>query len=285
MQFHQKPNTFVSHVELKVSNIAESIAFYKQIVGFQILEQTENNVRFTTDGKSSILSLKQLEKVEPKQQKTTGLYHFAILLPERKDLANFVFHLAKNKIPVGSSNHLVSEAFYFNDPDGNGIEVYADKDPSTWTWRNNHVVMAVDPIDIEGLLAEGENGAWTLLPTNTVMGHIHLHVAELGETKRFYEEGLGFQTVSQFGNQALFISTGKYHHHIGLNTWNGVGAPPELPFNPGLESYTLSYPNKESLEQVVNNVRQIGAKVERDNDNYVTYDPSQNKIVLSYEAY
>src|SRR5699024_3457414 len=148
-----------------------------------------------------------------------------ILLPTRKDLADFVFHTINIGLPIGSSDHLVSEALYFNDPDGNGIEVYRVRDPSEWNWVNGEVKMAVDPRDFEDFVKEGQQNAGDGLPDATLMGYIHLHVADMAQTKTFYEKGLGFETVCRFGDQALFISTGKYHHHIGLNTWNGVGAP------------------------------------------------------------
>ncbi|WP_058306175.1 VOC family protein [Gracilibacillus massiliensis] len=281
MKFHQKPNTYVSHVKINVQDLNRSIQFYQQIVGFDILEKTDSQAILTADGRTSILSLQQPKNAEPKQARTTGLYHFAILLPNRSDLANFVFHCIKNNVRLGSSDHLVSEALYFNDPDGNGIEVYIDKDPNTWTWQNDQVVMAVDPLDFEDLLKEGQQGAWQGLPAQTVMGHIHLHVAAIAKTKFFYEEGLGFETVCQFGDQALFISTGKYHHHIGLNTWNGVGAPSPSENSAGLVSFTLTYPSKEVLNNTLSNLTAIGVHVEQQQKQATIKDPSGNKIVLS----
>ncbi len=136
-----------------------SIQFYQQIVGFDILEKTDSQAFLTADGKTSILSLEQPEGAKPKQPRTTGLYHFAILLPNRSDLANFVFHCREHNLMLGSSDHLVSEALYFNDPDGNGIEVYIDKDPNTWKWQNGQVAMAVDPLDFDNLLKEGQKVA------------------------------------------------------------------------------------------------------------------------------
>ncbi|UOQ48982.1 VOC family protein [Gracilibacillus caseinilyticus] len=281
MNFHQKPITFVSNITIKVENIDRSIAFYKNIVGFNVLKRTETSAELTADGITGILTVEQPEAVLPKQGRTTGLYHFAILLPSRKDLANFVYHTVDVGLELGASDHLVSEALYFSDPDGNGIEVYQDRDPSTWTWNGDHVNMAVDPLDFEDLLQEGERGAWQGLPKQTVMGHIHLHVADIPTTKHFYEKGLGFETVSQFGNQALFISKGKYHHHIGLNTWNGVGALPPAENSAGLKHFTLTYADH-AVEDVVKQLRAIGAIVEQKDGKASTVDPSGNIIILSY---
>lgn len=169
MGFHSKPTTFVGHVKIMVSNLERSIRFYQEVIGFDILEQTASTAKLTTDGKTSILSLEQPENVIPKQGRTTGLYHFAILLPERSDLANMVIHFAKNSIQFGSSDHLVSEALYLNDPDGNGIEIYADRDPSHWHWEGTEVAMTVDVLDLENLLSSIKPGkTWRGLPEGTV---------------------------------------------------------------------------------------------------------------------
>ncbi|MFC4024417.1 VOC family protein [Oceanobacillus longus] len=282
MNFHSKAHTFVGHVRIKVENIEKSLEYYQEIIGFQILEQNQTSAKLTTDGKTSILSLEQPENGISKQGKSTGLYHFAILLPQRSDLANIVNHLNEKGIRFGSSDHLVSEALYLKDPDGNGIEIYIDREPSSWSWNNGEVAMTVDQLDFEDLstsLIPGQS--WSGLPAETVMGHIHLHVSELEKTEQFYREGLGFDVVNRYGGQALFISTGNYHHHIGLNTWNGVGAPTPPANSPGLESFTLILPNVEARNQVVGHLISIGASVAEENDTFITHDPSGNRIVLA----
>lgn len=281
MNFHQKPITFVSHVHLKVEDLIRSVQFYKEVVGFTILEQTKTLAKLTADGKNTLLTIEQPEDVLPQQGRATGLYHFAILLPKRSDLADFVYHCVERGIRLGSSDHLVSEALYFHDPDGNGIEVYTDRDPSTWIWQDQQVKMAVDPLDFEDLLKQGSRHGWKGLPKDTVMGHIHLHVADLATTEEFYRQGLGFEVVERFSDQALFISTGKYHHHIGLNTWNGVGAPRPVRNSVGLKCYTIKYPDKATLQKVATNLKAIGAKVDVKEGKLVTEDPSGNQIILS----
>lgn len=281
MNFHQKPVTYVDHVKIKVENLERSLKYYQEVIGFKVLEKTEKSAKLTTDGKTSILSLEQPENVIRKQGRTTGLYHFAILLPNRSDLANIVFHFIENKIQLGSSDHLVSEALYLSDPDGNGIEIYIDRDPSHWHWNNGEVAMTVDPLNFQDLLANGpQQQPWQGLPAGTVMGHIHLHVAELKKTEEFYTKGLGFEVVCRYGAQALFISTGKYHHHIGLNTWNGVGAPAPLENSVGLKFFTLMFPSEEARMQSVSNLKDMGASVSEENNTIITYDPSGNCIKL-----
>jgi catechol 2,3-dioxygenase len=282
MGFHTKPTTFVGHVKIKVENLQRSLKFYKDVLGFDILEQSISTVKLTSDGKTSILSLEQPDNVIPKQGRTTGLYHFAILLPERSDLAKIVIHLVNKGIKFGSSDHLVSEALYFNDPDGNGIEIYIDRDPSEWSWKSEEVAMTVDPLDFENLLTTVKPGEkWQGMPEGTVMGHIHLHVSELKKTEEFYVRGLGFDVVNRYGGQALFLSSGKYHHHIGVNTWNGVGAPTPLENSVGIHSFTLILPNEEARNQIVSNLMKIGTNVIEENNKFITNDPSGNTVELA----
>jgi catechol 2,3-dioxygenase len=280
MKFHSKPNTYVGHVNIKVQDLDRSLTFYQEVLGFQILEQTDKAVNLTTDGKTSVLSIEQPENVVPKQGKTTGLYHFALLLPKRSDLADIVHHFMNIGIRYGSSDHLVSEALYLADPDGNGIEIYIDRDPSEWSWSNGEVAMTVDPLNFEDLLTEGKQQSWKGLPAGTVMGHIHLHVSELKKTEEFYSKGLGFEVVNRYGDQALFISTDKYHHHIALNTWAGVGAPTPPENSVGLESFTIVLADEAARNTIIAQLKSIGASVTEENDSFITYDPSGNRIYL-----
>lgn len=282
MKFHEKPTTFIGNVKIKVQNLERSIEFYRDILGFDILERTGSIVKLTTDGKRNFLTLEQPEDVTPKERGTTGLYHFAILLPSRTHLANIVIHFVKNNIQFGSADHLVSEALYFKDPDGNEIEIYRDRHPSEWNWHGEEVEMATIPLDFEDLLKNATpNKSWSKMPENTLMGHIHLHVSELENTEEFYVKGLGMDVVNRFGSQALFLSYGKYHHHVGVNTWNGVGAPAPLKTSVGLKSYTLVFDNEDVRAETVANLKNIGAEVKEENGNWITYDPSGNKIELA----
>ena len=281
MKFHSKPNTYVGHVNIKVQDLDRSLTFYQEVLGFQVLAQTDKKVTLTTDGKTSVLSIEQPENVVAKQGKTTGLYHFALLLPKRSDLADLVYHFTEIGFKYGSSDHLVSEALYLSDPDGNGIEIYIDRAPSEWSWVNDEVAMTVDPLNFEDLLTESKQQPWKGLPAGTVMGHLHLHVSELKQTEAFYSKGLGFEVVNRYGNQALFISTGKYHHHIALNTWAGVGAPTPPENSVGLESFTIVLADEAIRNNVIAQLKKIGASVTEENGAIMTYDPSGNRIYLA----
>lgn len=281
MNFHREPHIYVGQVNLKVQNLERALKFYQEVIGLKVLERTEKVANLTADGKTVLLSIEQPEQVVPVQGRTTGLYHFALLLPTRSDLAQIVQHFVHLGIRVGSSDHLVSEALYLSDPDGNGIEIYRDRDPSEWDWNQGEVAMAVDPLDFRDLLSGvSQLPAWDGLPAGTHMGHIHLHVSELAKSEDFYTQGLGFEVVNRFGTQALFISTGKYHHHIGLNTWNGVGAPTPPENSAGLQSFTLIYPNEAARDHAIANLQHIGASVIEENGIWMTSDPSGNRILL-----
>jgi len=221
-QFHQGPNIYVGEVNIKVKNLDYSVTFYQNIIGLQLLEQSERKAVLTADGQTPLLTLEEPVDVIPKQEHMSGLYHFAILLPTRTDLGDFLRHLILTGYPLGAADHYVSEALYLNDPDGNGIEVYRDRPYLEWTWKNDLVEMATEELDAEGILAES-GAEWKGLPSGTIMGHIHLHVGDLEKAKEFYTKGIGFEVVSYYP-QAVFLSSGRYHHHVAINTWQGSGA-------------------------------------------------------------
>ncbi|WP_374110616.1 VOC family protein [Neobacillus cucumis] len=277
-QFHQGPNIYVGEVNIKVKNLDYSVTFYQNIIGLQLLEQSERKAVLTADGQTPLLTLEEPVDVIPKQEHMSGLYHFAVLLPTRADLGDFLRHLILTGYPLGAADHYVSEALYLNDPDGNGIEVYRDRPSLEWTWKNDLVEMATEELDAEGILADG-TGEWKGLPSGTIMGHIHLHVGDLEKAKDFYTKGIGFEVVSYYP-QAVFLSSGKYHHHVAINTWQGSGAPTPPENSAGLNWYSLVFPNHEAREIVRKQLEQIGAPIRNEGTFYVTNDPAGNQIRL-----
>ncbi|MDM5199198.1 VOC family protein [Fictibacillus enclensis] len=282
MNFHTAPKTFVQQVQLIVEDLDRSLSFYQDILGFSILNRKDHKIELTLDGTSAILTIEQPQNAQPKQPRTAGLYHFALLVPTRKELANVLRHLLNIRYPLqGASDHLVSEALYLADPDGNGIEIYRDRDSGDWQWENGQVVMTTEPLDAQGLLAESEDMIFEGLSTETIMGHLHLHVAHLEEAEAFYCRGLGFEVVLRLGNQALFISTGKYHHHLGLNIWNGKGAPAPVSNAVGIKMFSVVYPTHEARKEAVIRLETLGfVSTQSENDFYLT-DPSGTKMKLA----
>lgn len=282
LNFHEKPVTYVGEVGLKVLDLQKMIRFYKEILGFEVLEETEA-VAVLGAGGEALLRLEAKAGTAPKNQRYAGLYHFAILLPDRQELGKILLHLHHHGIGIGSSDHLVSEALYLSDPEGNGIEIYRDRAPEEWDWNGGQVVMAVDPIDAAGLVQAAEQSGEEFggMPAGTVMGHIHLHVSNLPEAKTFYVDGLGFEVVSAMGGQALFLADQKYHHHIGLNVWNGIGIP-ALPDNTaGLGYFTLVLESEEKRQETAGRLRELGAEVVEQSGNMEVKDPSGNTIRLT----
>ena len=284
MIFHQKPATYVGEVQLKVSNLSESIRFYEEVIGLTLKKKSPSQASFTTNGKDTLLTIIEPEGIQAKKEQTTGLYHFALLLPTRADLAQVVRHFVQEEIRFASGDHLVSEAIYLSDPDGNGIEIYADRDPAKWEWHNGEVAMTTERVDLEDLLQEEATDAWQGLPEDTVMGHIHLQVNNLEENKKFYVEGLGFSIVNHYGNAALFISDHQYHHHIALNTWAGRHLRHAEESETGIQAYTILFPSEEVRNKKKAQLKKIGASINEENGNYYTYDPSQIKIILKVDT-
>lgn len=280
MNFHKAPVNNVSEVTVNVSNIEKSLDFYQEIMGFKVNSQIGNEAELSADGKTTLLRL-----VKPSnpmnQHRTSGLYHFAVLLPKRSDLAAFIKHLSTKDVRLGASDHAVSEALYLDDPDGNGIEVYRDRYPEEWVWDNDEIHMVTEPLNIEEILKTDTGEPFNGLPEDTVMGHLHLHVANIEEAVHFYSEGLGLDIVSRSGPQAAFLSFDKYHHHIGINVWNGVGAPRPDKNNTGLNYYVMKYHTESAVEKTVENLKELGYEVEETPEGYFSEDPSGNKVLIS----
>lgn len=282
MKFHQPPHSYVGHVHLVVEDLERSLTFYQEIIGLQVLKQAEKEAELTADGKTTLVTIEQPDNVTPKQHNRTGLYHLALLLPERFDLANVLLHLLQTGYPLqGASDHLVSEAIYLADPDGNGIEIYWDRPAETWKWDGPEVVMATDPLQAQDLMAKAKGSDWVGLPSGTIMGHIHLQVSDLDKAENFYCKALGFDLVnSKYGQSARFVSSGGYHHHIGLNTWHSAGAPPRSENSVGLKLFSLVLPSEEARKNAVHELRQLGEPVSEENGVVLAKDPSGNHIQL-----
>lgn len=281
-KFHDKPNIYVNQIVLKVLDIDRSIKFYSKIMGFSILKKEEKKAILTADGTHPIVILMQPEDVIPKIPKRSGLYHFAVLLPSRYYLGLFLKNIRDGWYPIiGGSDHGVSEAIYLEDPDGNGIEIYRDIDPQKWSRNQDRIHMVTEPLDYDELIAEAGDDQWVKTPSDTIIGHIHLHVGDLDKARKFYTEGLGFDLIMEAGTSAIFLSSGGYHHHIGLNIWNGRNVLP-LPDNSvGMKYYSLLFPDKEIRADKINTLENLGYEVIKEDNHIYTKDPSSNLIKLT----
>lgn len=271
-------------VHLAVADLDRSLAFYQEVLGFRVHRRQENDV-YLGAGAEDLLVLTESPGARPRPRNTTGLYHFAILLPDRASLAKSLRRLVDKGYPLwGASDHLVSEALYLDDPDGNGIEIYRDRPRGEWRWREGLVEMDTRRLDLDGLLEEpGARGPWEGLPAGATIGHVHLHVRDLAEAERLYREVLGFDVVARYGEQALFVSTGGYHHHVGLNTWAGIGAPPPPDGSAGLRLFEIRLPQHAELERVALRLREAGVAFDEHPNSIFLRDHSRNGIYLTSE--
>ena len=215
------------------------------------------------------------------------LYHFALLVPQRTDLARWLAHAARDRVPlVGLSDHFVSEALYLSDPDGHGIEIYWDRPREHWEGQVA-ARMTTLPLDVDDLfaeLADREAEPFEGLPSDTVMGHVHLKVADIPKTIGFYRDVLGFALMAQLGSQAAFLSAGGYHHHIGANTWESAGAVLPPPATASLRHATIVLPSDDERERILRRVQQAGHRTEEAEDGPVVSDPSGNRLLLRAES-
>lgn len=278
------PETAIGSTHLTVADLDRSRQFYCDVLGFRALGGAGPALTLTADGATPLVVLAEQRGAQPKPRRATGLYHFAILVPSRLDLARSLRGLAEARYPLsGASDHLVSEALYLDDPDGNGIEIYRDRPRDEWPRLNGQVQMTTDPLDVDGIVREldREEQASDGLAAQTRIGHMHLHVADLRAAEAFYCGLLGFEVMQRYGPSALFVSAGGYHHHIGLNTWAGVGAPPPPAGSAGLRYFVVQLPDQAACDQVAARVRAAGLATEAVAEGLLVRDQSQNGVVLA----
>jgi catechol 2,3-dioxygenase len=278
------PATEVGLLSLTVADLARSIAFYSEALGFEVLHQEPSGATLGAAG-TPLLLLTERPGAEPwphDRYGYTGLYHFAILMPTRADLGRWLRHWLELGYPLpGQGDHLVSEALYLSDPDGNGIEIYQDRPRDQWVRVNGQIQMATDPVDIRGLLSEGDRAGkpWTGLPAGTKLGHMHLQVGDIDLAEAFYHRVLGFDIVVRMPS-ALFISAGGYHHHIGMNIWHSTDAPAAPEGTAGLRFFTVVFPSEEARQAVVSRIEAASIPYTRSGDSIVVQDPWNTTILL-----
>lgn len=273
------PSLTIGPVELTVSSLKRSLEFYRQVLGLVVLEQAEGTATLGA-GTRPLVLLTETSEAQSTPVTSAGLYHLALLLPTRADLARWVRHVAALGLHVGQSDHLVSEAFYLTDPDGHGIEVYRDRPRSEWRWNLDQVQMASDPIDIPALLAEAGPVPFGQLPEGTVMGHVHLRVTDLEATEAFYRSVLGFDVVARWPG-ALFVSVGGYHHHLGLNTWQSAngGIAPEGAAQ--LRKVHLTLPDPTEIHHLAARLTAAGLPFTSEQSELNVPDPAGNRLTFS----
>lgn len=280
------PKTHTGAVALVVPNLERSLDYYQHNIGLHLLDRSDGIAQLGADARP-LLWLYEQKGARPVERNRAGLYHFAILLPTRVELARTLRHFVDTRTPLsGMSDHGVSEALYLNDPDGHGIEIYRDRPRAEWTRIGDAINMTLDPLDVEDLLREVTVGRirWDGIAEGTVIGHTHLHVSRLGDAERFYIDTLGFDLIQRYGGQATFVSAGGYHHHLGLNTWAGVGAPPPSEDAARLLWFELLLPTVEALRAVTARLDAAGHPYIEQNNMVILRDSSAHELHLVVEA-
>jgi catechol 2,3-dioxygenase len=279
------PETHVGPVRLTVADLDREREFYERAIGLRVLDDQGDNdgstLRLGADG-TVVVELVGDPDAPPRRRGTTGLFHLAILVPSRADLAGALRRVVGAGGPLaGASDHLVSEALYLADLEGNGIEIYRDRPRDQWRRVDGQIEMATLPLDLDSLLAEQGEGESPHAPAGTRIGHVHLHVADLAAAEEFYAGVLGFDVTVRGYPGALFLSAGGYHHHIGVNTWAGEGAPAPPPRFRGLRDFAIVLPGAAELDAAERRLRDAGVEARRDIDGVHAVDPSDNGIVLT----
>ena len=266
--------THIEGVRLQVADLDRSVEYYQTVLGMQVLNRADGkaDLGVKSDGRALVrLAEKRGARPVPKRG-LLGLYHFAVLLPDRPSLGRFVAHLGEIGAYAGMSDHLVSEAVYLTDPDGLGIEVYADRPPSTWQLADRQLQMSTKPLDVASVIQSAEGKKWDGMPAGTRMGHVHFHVGDIDEAARFYHSGLGMDKIVWSYPGALFMSAGGYHHHVAVNTW-AAGAPNASDDDARLVDWELVVPDSASVQAAAASIATAGFDVDRDGDVMVAADP------------
>jgi catechol 2,3-dioxygenase len=278
------PATRIGTVTLSVADLRRSVAYYQHDIGLALLYQRGDQATLGV-GSTALLRLHEIGGARL-VRRATGLYHFALRVPTRRDLARVLRHSDERGTRIGgAADHLFSEALYLSDPDGHGIEISTDRPRDAWYDTQGNLRVASDPLDLSGILREldGEEAPWQGLPLGTDMGHIHLQVADIRDAERFYVEVLGFERTIGMP-MASFVSAGGYHHHIGMNTWAGIGVPPPPEGAARLLNYEVVLPSQHALSAVIDRIRAAGASLTEDPEGWVVRDPSHNRILLRASA-
>jgi catechol 2,3-dioxygenase len=260
-------------VRLQIADLDRSIAFYESVLGLNVVERGPGTALLGPGDGAGLIEVRVRAGARSVARRPRlGLFHFALLVPDRATLGRFVAHLVRLGMRVGSADHLVSEAVYLSDPDGLGIEVYADRPRRTWQVRNGELMMATDPLDVDGLVAAGGGAPWVAMPAGTTLGHVHLHVGDLEGAEAFYHRALGLDKIGWSYPGALFMSAGGYHHHLGTNVW-AAGAPAAAEDEARLLEWEMVLPSPGDVEQAAARLAAAGYRVDSGPASALAHDP------------
>jgi catechol 2,3-dioxygenase len=289
--FRIHPDTLPGHVHHTVADLDKQLEFYQQVIGLKLHWRNGATAGLGVGG-PDLLRLTEDWNAR-RSRGTTGMYHFAILLPSRRELARVIARLFAMRYPNSPTDHIMTKTTYLDDLEGNNIEIYTDTpEDGTMSFAagvaetrraDGSLSDGREPLDVETLFKQltPEDQLAQPMPEGTRIGHVHLYVADLDATRDFYHGLLGFDDMGIARDFRMgMVSAGRYHHHIGYNTWVGEGAPPPPPGSLGLRYFTFVLPSRADLDQVLERVRQEDLPMEETAEGFLLRDPSQNAIVL-----
>lgn len=271
--YRLSPHIRLGPVRLQVADLQRSVAFYQRVLGLRLRQGNATTAVLGAGNGVPLVELYERPGATPVPRRgRLGLFHFALLLPDRPSLGQFLAHLTGLGLAPGMSDHLVSEAIYLNDPDGLGIEVYADRPREGWHLEGTNLVMATLPLKVKEVIAAGGGTAWKGMPDGARVGHVHLHVGDLERAAAFYHQGLGLDRVNLAIPGAIFLSAGGYHHHLGANTW-AQGAEPATERDARLLEWSIELPMTRELDEVAASFTAAGVTLARDGESLTATDP------------
>jgi catechol 2,3-dioxygenase len=266
--------THLGRVRLQISDLDRSVEWYETVLGLHALSRSNESASLAPRGTNDVIvELHEKRGVRPMPRRgLLGLYHYAILLPDRASLGRFISHLAELGLHAGMSDHFVSEAAYIDDPDGLGIEVYADRPRAHWRHRDRQLAMTTNPLDVRAVVAEAGGRPWIGMPKGTVLGHVHLYVGDIDRAAKFYHDVIGFDKVVWSYPGALFMSAGGYHHHLGTNIW-AAQAPPASDDDARLLEWEIVVPRAADVDAVRASIEAGGISPKSENHGITVRDP------------
>jgi catechol 2,3-dioxygenase len=262
--------TRIGRVRLRVASHEKSLSFYGSLLGLKGRALASGQVALTAgDDRDALLELIEQPGAHQQPVRAAGLYHTAFLLPSRADLGHALRRLSEARYPLqGGSDHGVSEALYLADPDGNGVEIYADRARERWPRSNGEIAMSTMPLDVESLLLEADssesksNSPWEGFPEGSTVGHVHLRVPSIEAARKLLVDTIGFDVISARYSGAIFVSAGGYHHHVAANIWEGANVPPLPDDASGLLDFEVIVPDAEEIQMIAERARSAGLPVE-----------------------
>jgi catechol 2,3-dioxygenase len=279
--FASRTPLHIGAVGLAARDLGKLTDFYCELLGLAVIERTGRIARLGVGG-VTLIEIEHTPDALPDDQRTAGLYHTAFLMPTRQDHARWIMHIARNRVPIsGASDHGVSEAFYLDDPEGNGIEVYSDRPRERWTWQDGLVTMQTKALDIEAMLTEIDpaTATYSSAPDGLRIGHIHLRVGSVETAEEFYRGALGLDLTRRRGG-ATFMSSGRYHHHVGANVWHSDGASQRNPDRAGLSWFSVEAANDTAYDATVARLKGANAPARAVDAGIETADPWGTRVRL-----